>query len=91
MRKADILPYLRPDGKAQVTVRYEVDEHGRQRPVEIERVLISTQHREGLDPETLIKPDLVEHVLRPILPAGCTTRSGCTRRTSSTATRPASS
>jgi S-adenosylmethionine synthetase len=69
VRKADILPYLRPDGKAQVTIRYEVDEHGRQRPVEIERVLISTQHREGLDPETLIKPDLAEHVLRMILPS----------------------
>src|SRR4029077_9090524 len=41
---------------------------GRQRPVEIERVLISTQHRDGLDAETLIKPDLVDHVLRPILP-----------------------
>jgi S-adenosylmethionine synthetase len=68
VRKADVLPYLRPDGKAQVTVRYEVDEHGHQRPVEIERVLISTQHREGLDPETLIKPDLIEHVLHPILP-----------------------
>ncbi|HZP72386.1 MAG TPA: methionine adenosyltransferase [Gaiellaceae bacterium] len=70
VRKADVLPYLRPDGKAQVSVRYEVDEHGRQRPVEIERVLVSTQHREGLDPETMIKPDLVEHVLRPILPRG---------------------
>jgi S-adenosylmethionine synthetase len=69
VRKADILPYLRPDGKAQVTVRYEVDEEGRQRPVEIERVLISVQHREGLDAETLIKPDLAEHVLRPILPS----------------------
>jgi S-adenosylmethionine synthetase len=68
VRKADVLPYLRPDGKAQVTVRYEIDEHGRQRPVEIERVLISTQHRDGLDSEALIKPDLVEHVLRPILP-----------------------
>jgi S-adenosylmethionine synthetase len=68
VRKADILPYLRPDGKAQVSVRYEVDEDGRQRPVEIERVLISTQHREGLDAESLIKPDLIEQVLRPILP-----------------------
>ncbi len=68
VRKADVLPYLRPDGKTQVTVRYEVDEHGRQRPVEIERVLISTQHRDGLDVETLMKPDLLEHVLRPILP-----------------------
>ncbi len=68
VRKADVLPYLRPDGKAQVTVRYEVDEHGHQRPVEIERVLISTQHRDGLDVEALIKPDLIEHVLRPIMP-----------------------
>jgi S-adenosylmethionine synthetase len=68
VRKADVLPYLRPDGKAQVSVRYEVDADGRQTPVEIERVLVSTQHREGLDPETMIKPDLIEHVLRPILP-----------------------
>ena len=68
VRKADVLPYLRPDGKAQVTVRYEVDEHGHQRPVEIERILVSTQHRDGLDSETLIKPDLIEHVLHPILP-----------------------
>ena len=68
VRKANVLPYLRPDGKAQVTVRYEVDEQGRQRPVEIERVLVSTQHRDGLDTEALIKPDLIEHVLRPILP-----------------------
>jgi S-adenosylmethionine synthetase len=69
VRKADVLPYLRPDGKTQVTVRYEVDDHsGRIRPVEIERVLISTQHRDGLDVETLLKPDLVEHVIEPILP-----------------------
>ncbi|HVM56240.1 MAG TPA: methionine adenosyltransferase [Gaiellaceae bacterium] len=68
VRKAEVLPYLRPDGKTQVTVRYEEDEHGRRRPVEIERVLVSTQHRDGLDIETLLKPDLVEHVLRPILP-----------------------
>jgi S-adenosylmethionine synthetase len=68
VRKADELHYLRPDGKAQVTVRYEVDEHGRQQPVEIERVLISTQHSEGVDAESLIKPDLIERVLYPILP-----------------------
>jgi S-adenosylmethionine synthetase len=68
VRKADLLPYLRPDGKVQVSVRYEVDEHGRQAPVELERVLVSTQHRDGLDTEVMIKPDLVEHVLHPILP-----------------------
>jgi S-adenosylmethionine synthetase len=68
VRKADVLPYLRPDGKTQVTVRYETDASGRQRPVEIERVLISTQHRDGLDVETMLKPDLVEHVIEPILP-----------------------
>src|SRR5947207_8054923 len=68
VRRADLLPYLRPEGKTQVTIRYEVDEQRRQRPVEIERVLISTQHREGLDVEALIKPDLIEHVIRPVLP-----------------------
>jgi S-adenosylmethionine synthetase len=68
VRKRGILPYLRPDGKTQVTVRYEVDDRGRERPVEIERVLISTQHREGLDPEREIKPDLIDHVLPNALP-----------------------
>ncbi|HEX6460148.1 MAG TPA: methionine adenosyltransferase [Thermoleophilaceae bacterium] len=63
VRKGDVLPYLRPDGKTQVTVRYEDG-----RPVEIEKVLISTQHEPGVDSETLIKPDLWEHVLHPILP-----------------------
>jgi S-adenosylmethionine synthetase len=60
-----LMPYLGPDGKTQVTVRYE---HGL--PVEIERVLVSTQHKEGVDSQTLIKPDLWEHVLHPILPRG---------------------
>ncbi len=68
VRKAGELPYLRPDGKSQVTVRYEVDEHGHRRPVEIERVLISTQHAEGVDSQSLIKPDLAERVVHPILP-----------------------
>jgi S-adenosylmethionine synthetase len=68
VRKSDALPYLRPDGKTQVTIRYEEDAHGRRRPVEIERVLISTQHRDGLDIEGTLKPDLAAHVLEPILP-----------------------
>jgi S-adenosylmethionine synthetase len=68
VRKAQILPYLRPDGKAQVTIRYEIDEHGHQRPAEIARILVSTQHRDGLDADALIKPDVIEHVLHPILP-----------------------
>jgi S-adenosylmethionine synthetase len=68
VRKDNTLPYLRPDGKTQVSVRYEVDENGHRTPVEIERVLVSTQHRDGLDAESQIKPDLIEHVLAPILP-----------------------
>src|SRR5881409_3732996 len=68
VRKVGELPYLRPDGKAQVTVRYEVDDEGHQKPVEIERILVSTQHADGCDAESLIKPDLIERVLRPILP-----------------------
>jgi S-adenosylmethionine synthetase len=69
VRKAGELPYLRPDGKAQVTIRYERDDEGRQRPVEIERVLVSTQHSDGISSEDLIKPDIIDRVLRPILPA----------------------
>jgi S-adenosylmethionine synthetase len=64
VRKADVLPYLRPDGKTQVTVRYQ---NGR--PAEIEKILISTQHTDGIDVESLIRPDLYEHVLHPVLPA----------------------
>src|SRR5438445_1004748 len=70
VRKTELLPYLRPDGKTQVTVRYEEDEHGHRRPTEIERVLISTQHRDALDIDTLLRPDLIENVLKPILPSG---------------------
>jgi S-adenosylmethionine synthetase len=64
VRRAEIVPYLRPDGKTQVTVRYVSG-----RPVEIEKILISTQHKPGVDADTLIKPDLWEHVVRPILPS----------------------
>jgi S-adenosylmethionine synthetase len=62
VRKAGVIPYLRPDGKTQVTVRYEQD-----RPVEIVKLLISTQHKPDIDGETLIKPDLWEHVVEPVL------------------------
>src|SRR6476659_5444493 len=61
VRKAEVVPYLRPDGKTQVTVRY-LDG----KPVEIEKVLISTQHRDGA--EALLPDDLWEHVVEPILP-----------------------
>jgi len=63
-RRAELIPYLRPDGKTQVTVRYESG-----RPIEIEKILISTQHKPGVDSETLIKPDLWEHVVHPIIPS----------------------
>jgi S-adenosylmethionine synthetase len=63
VRKAGILPYLRPDGKTQVTFDYEGG-----KPVRLRTVLISTQHQPGLDAETLIKPDLKEHVIQPLIP-----------------------
>jgi S-adenosylmethionine synthetase len=68
VRRGDLMPYLRPDGKSMVTVRYEVDDHGVQRPVEIERLLVVCQHMDGISVESLIKPDIVEKVLHPILP-----------------------
>jgi S-adenosylmethionine synthetase len=64
VRKDGTLPYLRPDAKTQVTVRYR--DH---RPVEIERVLISTQHAAEADRDTQIRPDLLEAVIEPVLPS----------------------
>ena len=61
VRKSGELDYLRPDGKSQVTVRYEGD-----RPVGIEKILISAQHRAGV--ESSIRDDLVETVIRPVMP-----------------------
>jgi S-adenosylmethionine synthetase len=61
VRKRDVLPYLRPDGKTQVTVRYRDG-----RPVEIVKLLISSQHTEGS--EACIADDLFEHVVQPVLP-----------------------
>jgi S-adenosylmethionine synthetase len=63
VRKAGVLPYLRPDGKTQVTIEYEDG-----RPKRLSTVLISTQHAPGVDIETLMKPDLIEHVITPLLP-----------------------
>jgi S-adenosylmethionine synthetase len=61
VRKSGTLDYLRPDGKSQVTVRYEGDT-----PVAVEKVLISAQHREGA--EARIRDDLMETVIQPVMP-----------------------
>jgi S-adenosylmethionine synthetase len=66
VRKAGVVPYLRPDGKTQVTVEYDGDNN----PVRIARVLISTQHQPDIDTPTLLRPDLIEHVIAPLIPAG---------------------
>jgi S-adenosylmethionine synthetase len=63
VRKADVVPYLRPDGKTQVTFDYD---NGR--PVRLTTVLVSTQHAPGVDRDSVIKPDLIEHVIRPVIP-----------------------
>ncbi len=64
VRKDGTLGYLGPDGKTQVTVRYADG-----RPIGVEKLLISTQHAEGVDSESTIKPDLWEHVVLPVLDA----------------------
>lgn len=63
VRKAGILPYLRPDGKSQVSVRYEKD-----KPVAIETIVVSSQHAPNIDIETQIMPDVMEYVVKPIIP-----------------------
>ncbi|HIS91728.1 MAG TPA: methionine adenosyltransferase [Candidatus Alectryocaccomicrobium excrementavium] len=64
VRKAGLLPYLRPDGKAQVTVEYD----GENRPVRIDTVVLSTQHSDGVSHEQ-IERDMIEHVIRPAVSA----------------------
>ncbi len=64
VRKDRSLDYLGPDGKTQVTVRYADG-----RPVKVEKLLISTQHAEGVESESKIKPDLWENVVLPVLGA----------------------
>ena len=63
VRRAAAVPYLRPDGKTQVSVVYEDG-----RPVRIDTVLISTQHASGIDLEEQLRPDLIDHVINPLLP-----------------------
>jgi len=70
VRRVGVLPYLRPDGKTQVSVTYEDG-----RPVALETVLISTQHHPGIDIETLLLPDLRDNVISPLLPTDLDTEN----------------
>ncbi len=62
VRKDGVVPYLRPDGKTQVTVEYHHD-----RPVRLDTVVVSTQHAPDIDLKTLLTPDVREHVVDPEL------------------------
>src|SRR5207344_419396 len=62
VRKAGVVPYLRPDGKSQVSIEYADG-----KPVRVDTVLISAQHREEVDVETLLAPDVTAEVIDPIL------------------------
>jgi S-adenosylmethionine synthetase len=64
VRKAGVLPYLRPDGKTQVTIGYRNGV-----PERLVTVVCSTQHQPNVDTETLLKPDLVQHVIDPLVPS----------------------
>ena len=63
MRKEKVLPYLRPDGKSQVTVEYCYG-----KPVRVDTVVISTQHDAKVDSEQ-IEADAIEHIIKPVIPA----------------------
>jgi len=63
VRRSGLVPYLRPDGKTQVTVEY--DGH---RPVRLDTVVVSTQHGPDVDLDTLLAPDIREHVIDACLP-----------------------
>jgi S-adenosylmethionine synthetase len=63
VRRAGTIPYLRPDGKTQVTFEYRDGE-----PVALKNVLISTQHDDGIDRDSMIRPDLIDQVIRPVIP-----------------------
>jgi len=65
VRKQNVLDYLRPDGKTQVTVEYDEED----KPVRVDTVVVSTQHSPEVDNETL-KRDIIEKVIKPVIPAG---------------------
>ena len=63
VRKDGTLPYLRPDGKTQVTIEYDDDD----KPVRVEAIVVSTQHEDGVDLETQLPGDLKKHVIDAVL------------------------
>jgi S-adenosylmethionine synthetase len=71
VRKQGIVPYLRPDGKTQVTIEYADD-----RPVRLDTVVVSSQHAPDIDLDTLLAPDVQEHVVEPVLSAPGLTDGG---------------
>ncbi|MEE1299393.1 MAG: methionine adenosyltransferase, partial [Acutalibacteraceae bacterium] len=64
VREDGTLPYLRPDGKSQVTVEYDEED----KPVRIEAVVVSSQHSADVSLEQ-IRADVIEHVIKPVIPA----------------------
>jgi len=62
-RRSGCIPYLRPDGKTQVSFEYQDGE-----PVALRTVVVSAQHRDGIEIDAMMRPDLAEHVIRPTLP-----------------------
>ncbi|WP_436494547.1 methionine adenosyltransferase [Actinokineospora sp. HUAS TT18] len=62
VRKSGVMPYLRPDGKTQVTIEYAGDQ-----PVRLDTVVVSSQHAEGVSLDSLLAPDISEHVVAPEL------------------------
>ncbi|MDD3520253.1 MAG: methionine adenosyltransferase [Actinomycetota bacterium] len=63
VRKSGMIPYLRPDGKTQVTIKYEA-----WKPVKVDTIVVSTQHKPEIDIESQIAPDMKEFVIKPIIP-----------------------
>ena len=88
VRKNGTIPYLRPDGKTQVTIEYDGD-----KAVRLDTVVVSSQHASDIDLDSLLAPDIREFVVEPVLKAArSTTASSWTpRATACWSTRPAAS